>query len=244
MTFRDILHGHRKPEGRGTPSLPPRGSRGDQCRQGVSEKYHADAGTVDARGSRRRRDPARRSRVRSDAREEGNRVVPRGRAERRPTLPRIVSHGGRPRAFRRRALADVTRVARERYFRSNGVRSQALLSHFALQCFNISLCLCRPWPAGRGRAARPGARITLNGGESERIFPRADVYRGAARNFPCGPGAVTLVSLSVPKYAPPPNSNSVGAPGAAIFGRLRRPNLFAWLFFLRPFFLLFAPRSE
>jgi len=98
-----------------------------------------------------------------------NRIIFRGRAK-----YRRESH---------RSTADlelfivVTRVryivqaAWKGYFRLNGVKSQALLSHFALQCFNISLCLCCPWPTGRGRAARPDAWITLNEGEGECIFP-------------------------------------------------------------------------
>lgn len=59
------------------------------------------------------------------------------------------------------------------YIRSNGVRSQALLSHFVLQCFNISLCLCHANLTGRRRGRRPGARIILDEGESEGIFVRA-----------------------------------------------------------------------
>lgn len=97
-----------------------------------------------------------------------------------------VGRRSSPGAFRRcfaRTLAHAARAAWKGYFRSNGVESQALLSHFALQCFNISLCLCRPRPAGRGRGARPGARITLNGGEDERVSSARCAQRGAAAIF-------------------------------------------------------------
>lgn len=64
-------------------------------------------------------------------------------------------------------------AARVGYIRSNGVEGQALLSHFVLQCFNISLCLCHANLTERRRGRGPDARIILNEGESEGIFERA-----------------------------------------------------------------------
>lgn len=79
---------------------------------------------------------------------------------------------------RRSVLAWAARVG---YIRSNGVRSQALLSHFVLQCFNISLCLCHANHTGRRRGRRPGARIILDEGESEGIFARATRIKARLR---------------------------------------------------------------
>lgn len=72
-------------------------------------------------------------------------------------------------------------------------------------------------------------------------------YQGAAVIFPNGPGAVTLVPLSVLWYPqPPPNSNAVGAPGYAIFGRpwtkSTRAVFFSSVGFLN--FILASLRSE
>lgn len=39
---------------------------------------------------------------------------------------------------------------------SNGVKTQALLSHFVLQCFNILLCLCRSISTRRSHEIHPG----------------------------------------------------------------------------------------
>lgn len=103
---------------------------------------------------------SRRSRARSVARKDRKRIEPDYFPWKSETSPGITSLDSRSRIFHRRharTLADTVLTAREGYFRSNGVKSQALLSHFAVQCFNISLCLCRSWPPGRGRAARPGA---------------------------------------------------------------------------------------
>lgn len=64
-------------------------------------------------------------------------------------------------------------MVREDNIRSNGVKSQTLLSHFVLQCFNILLCLCWSSFAKIGQDLRLGALNTPDGGEDVQIVARA-----------------------------------------------------------------------
>lgn len=92
------------------------------------------------------------------------------------------------------------KAAREGSIRSNGVKTQALLSHFVLQCFNILLCLCRSSFTKRRHEIRLGLRRLVQEGQRRSIF-LAERKSSDERNFLRAPGAVTLIPLSSLKYA-------------------------------------------
>lgn len=63
------------------------------------------------------------------------------------------------------------------------------------------------------------------------FFRVAAAYQGAARDFPCGPGAVTLVPLSVPEALNPRQIQTSSAHPVTLFSGGRGPDLFEQFFF-------------
>lgn len=143
MTSRDISHGHRKPEARGSLPLPPchfAGGGGEaadgQCRQMAGKKYPAGtpgrgggrgASWNGSRGSsaapRRIRFRMRTTHGRKGA---GSPFLPRESGMSRGT----ASVGGLPRTFRRRALAHATRG-------TGGRGTSGLMASGAKHCCHI-----------------------------------------------------------------------------------------------------------